>query len=126
MQLTEQQGVTKGIDAVGGDNDILVANSLAYEGAMVELVQLVRPERYRDSFLRGLTFHQLSLGSGHRHGPESASAMIHAGAAFNQQLEQGKIQVPLSQVISIEEVADALESLRRQRTVGKIVMHNAP
>jgi len=62
LAITEGLGVSTGLDAVGPDNDILVANALAFEGRMVELVSVVRPERYQDAFMKGLTFHQLNLG----------------------------------------------------------------
>ena len=52
LAITDGLGVSTGLDAVGPDNDVLVANSLTFEGRMVELVSVVRPERYRDAFMR--------------------------------------------------------------------------
>ena len=68
MEITDNQGVPVALDAVGGDDDILTASILGYESQMVELVRTLRPESYKDAFDKGLSFHQLSLGSGHRHG----------------------------------------------------------
>jgi NADPH:quinone reductase-like Zn-dependent oxidoreductase len=75
LDITEQQGVSIGLDTVGPDNDILVANSLKFEGQMVELVDTVRPLKYQDAFMKGLSFHQLSLGAGHRHGISAKAAL---------------------------------------------------
>ncbi|ADE55668.1 alcohol dehydrogenase catalytic domain-containing protein [Coraliomargarita akajimensis] len=121
-ELTGGQGVDCGLDTVGGRNDQLVADSLRFEGNMVELVQLVRPEAYRDAFMRGLGLHQLSLGSGHRNGPEAKEALVRAGRQFSELLEAGILRVPRIQVISLEEAGDALVQMLEQRTVGKIVV----
>ena len=91
-QITDQLGVAVGLDTVGRDNDIVVANALAYEGEMVELVDLVRPESYQDAFMRGLSFHQLSLGSGHRSGPAGRAKLVAAGTSFSKLLGEGSDQ----------------------------------
>ncbi|MCP4152139.1 MAG: zinc-binding dehydrogenase [bacterium] len=121
LALTHGKGVSRGMDNVGYDTDIHVANTLAYEGEMVELVELVRPELYDDAFPKGLSFHQLSLGSGHRNGAEAEAALREAGEAFSGLIESGEIKVPVIQTISLEEVGPALVEMLNQRTVGKIV-----
>ncbi|NTS75775.1 zinc-binding dehydrogenase [Catenovulum sp. SM1970] len=120
MKLTSGQGVEVGLDTVGGDNDIYVANSLSFEGEMVELVQTIRPEAYQDSFLRGLSFHQLSLGSGLRNGFDALTKTLRAGKAMTRCVLAGDIAVPVN-TISLEQVPETLENMLNQRTVGKIV-----
>ena len=122
LDLTEQQGVSIGLDTVGPNNDILVANSLKFEGQMVELVDTVRPLKYQDAFMKGLSFHQLSLGAGHRHGISAKAALTSAGHAFSSLVEQGKIKVPVLKTIALDQVGEALNDMLKQRTVGKIVM----
>ena len=121
-QITEQLGVAVGLDTVGRDNDIVVANSLAYEGEMVELVDLVRPERYQDAFIQGLSFHQLSLGSGHRSGPAGKAKLVAAGTSFSKLLGEGRIRVLALRCVTLDEVRAALAEILKQRTVGKIAM----
>ncbi len=121
-QITGQLGVAVGLDTVGRDNDIVVANSLAYEGEMVELVDLVRPESYRDAFLQGFSFHQLSLGSGHRSGPLGKAKLVAAGTRFSKLLEEGAISVRALRCVTLDEVGPALAEILKQRTVGKVVM----
>ena len=58
-----------------------VSESLAFEGEMVELVDVVRPQEYRDVFSRALSFHQLALGAGHRAGAEAEKRIVQAGLA---------------------------------------------
>lgn len=89
---------------------------------MVELVEVLRPSSYRDAFMRGLGFHQLSLGSGHRSGGKGKETLVKAGTAFSHLVEQGRIRVGAVRVIALEEVGPALAEMLEQRTVGKIVM----
>lgn len=120
LEITHQKGVAVGLDTVGADNDRVVANSLQYEGQMVGLVGTVKPTEYDGAFMKGLSFHQLSLGSSHRYGPKSA--LVNAGKQFSLLLEQGKIHVPVLNTIGLEDVGEALNGMLNQRTVGKIVM----
>lgn len=122
MALTSGQGVQFALDAVGGDNDIVTASVLGYEGQMVELVRVVRPDAYPDAFMKGLGFHQLSLGSGHRNGPRGRAPLVAAGRQVSALLESGVIQVPRLATIPLAAVGGALKEMRAQRTVGKVVM----
>ncbi|MEZ9917873.1 zinc-binding dehydrogenase, partial [Vibrio breoganii] len=121
-EIMQGKGVEVALDCVGGDNDILCSKVLGYQGQMVELVQVVRPEAYDNAFLRGLSFHQLSLGSGHVNHRRGRNAIVSAGNAFNLLLEQGEITIPQLQIISLDEAGDALTKIREQRTVGKVVV----
>ena len=121
-EITGNVGVPIGFDTVGPDNDRLVANALAFEGQMVALVSTVRPEAYDDAFMKGLSFHQLSLGAGHRHGDAAKAALCRAGQAFSRLLEQQRITVSKLQTIDLDSVGEALTDIRQQRTVGKIVL----
>lgn len=122
MQITGQQGVTLGLDTVGFDNDVIVANALAFEGQMVELVDTVRPSEYKDAFQKGLSFHQFSLGSGHKYGKSAKEALVAAGKAFSELVEQEIIKVPISRTIVLDEVGPALTEILNQHTVGKTVL----
>ncbi|MEZ9920613.1 zinc-binding dehydrogenase [Vibrio breoganii] len=122
IEIMQGKGVEVALDCVGGDNDILCSKVLGYQGQMVELVQVVRPEAYDNAFLRGLSFHQLSLGSGHVNHRRGRNAIVSAGNAFNLLLEQGEITIPQLQIISLDEAGDALTKIREQRTVGKVVV----
>ena len=124
LRITQGQGVSRALDAVGGDTDIQAASVLGFEGELVELVRVVRPERYPDAFGKGLSFHQLSLGSGHRHGEAGRRTLLRAATAMNDLLEQGKIRVEALVEIELSQVGEALLTMRQQRTRGKIVMTN--
>ena len=120
--ITNGTGVPIGLDTVGAGNDKLVADVLAFEGQMVSLVDVVQPETYRDAFMRGLSFHQLSLGAGHRNGPAAQAVLRDAGIEFSRLIEKKSINVPQLETISLDEVGNRLQGIIQQRTVGKIVM----
>ena len=105
MEITSCEGVPVALDAVGGDNDIITANVLGFEGEMVELVRTVRPAEYKDAFMKGLSFHQLSLGSGHRHGAASQQALVNAGQQFSELAAAGEIKMPRLETIALESSA---------------------
>ncbi|CAB9505310.1 furan-3-one reductase [Seminavis robusta] len=126
MGITKQQGVPVALDTVGlVDNDVLAASCLGYEGQMVELVVTVRPEQYPDAFIKGLSFHQLSLGSGHRNGAKAQKDLVRAGTAFTKLLENGSVLVPKYKCIALEDAGRALKEMRKQRTTGKIIVRVA-
>jgi len=121
-ELTAGRGVDRALDTVGPDEDLAVAESLAFEGEMVELVDVVRPSEYRDVFGRGLSFHQLALGAGHRAGPEGEERIVRAGRACCQMLEDHSLTVPVLETIPLEEADPRLEEIRNRRNVGKTVV----
>ncbi|MDB1125358.1 zinc-binding dehydrogenase [Vibrio algarum] len=121
MDITNQQGVDVSLDCVGRDNDILAASVLRYEGCMVELVKTLTPNNYQDAFTRGLSFHQLSLGSGHRYGAYGRNTIIKAGIAISAMLEEGQLNVPKLEIVNFKDIGGALIDMRNERTVGKIV-----
>ena len=112
----------RALDAVGPDEDLAVAESLAFEGEMVELVDVVRPQKYRDVFSRALSFHQLALGAGHRAGAEAEKRIVLAGLSCCRMLEAGTLAVPLLETISLGEAGERLMAIRNRRSVGKTVV----
>lgn len=121
LEITGGEGVECAMDAVGGDNDILCASALCFEGAMVELVRTVRPASYPDAFDKALSFFQISLGSGHRYGARGRLSITEAGRSVSRLLELGRVTCPSLRVIPLEEVPAALAQILEGRTVGKVV-----
>lgn len=121
MEITAGKGVRAALDCVGGENDKIAAAALGFEGHMVELVQPINAENYSDAFLKGLSFHQLSLGSGHVNGESGRQSLVNAGQEVSSLLKNKQLKPPQLQVISLKEIGDALMEMRKQRTIGKIV-----
>jgi len=121
--ITQGVGVEAAFDCVGGPNAALAADALAFDGQACELVDVWDPSEARDPFGRSLTFHQLSLGGGYAAGPRGRASIRTAGLAFTELLAPGIIEVPKLQVVAFDAISDALDRIRGQRTVGKIVAH---
>jgi NADPH2:quinone reductase len=79
LALTDGQGASIALDTVGGNNDILTASVLAYEGQMVELARVLRPEAYPGAFGKGTQLPSVSLGGGQRHGEAGRHSLVEAG-----------------------------------------------
>ena len=120
LEITGGQGVSRGLDCVGGENAKFVANSLRFEGEMVELVDVADPSQYDDAFSKALSFHQVSLGSGHHY--DGGKTLIRTASAFLKVLEEGGITVDRLQIIPLEEAGNALQAMLQKHTVGKIVI----
>ena len=112
----------RALDAVGPEEDLAVAESLAFEGEMVELVDVVRPQEYRDVFSRALSFHQLTLGAGHRAGAEAEKRIVQAGLSCCRMLDEGTLTVPQLETIPLAEAGNRLVAMRNRRSVGKTVV----
>lgn len=121
MKITENEGVECALDCVGGENAQLSATVLSFEGEMVELVDTVNPTLYPGAFLKGLSFHQLSLGSGHVNGKKGQESMTRSGAIVSELIENGELVIPELKIIALEEIGQTLLEMRSQRTIGKIV-----
>lgn len=121
MAITAGQGGEVALDCVGGDNDKIAAAVLGFEGELVELVKTVNPTEYPGAFENGLSFHQLSLGSGHINGELGRATITDAGRSVSYLLEMGELQLPELKVIELEQIGAALKALREQHTVGKVV-----
>ncbi|MDB1125354.1 zinc-binding dehydrogenase [Vibrio algarum] len=122
MKITGDLGVEYSLDCVGGENVFICAKVLGFEGEMVELVDVVNPTLIPDAKANGLSFHQLSLGSGHINGDKGRSAIVNTGLAVSKLLEKGQVHVPELQVISLSEVPNMLKEMRNQKTLGKVVV----
>lgn len=121
MQITQGVGVEVALDCVGGNNDVIAANALGFEGELVELVKTIEPSLYDNAFIKGLSFHQLSLGSGHVNGELGFQTLVDSGRAVSALAESGKLEVAKLNLISLNEIPEALKAMRQQRTLGKIV-----
>ncbi|MGR5287718.1 zinc-binding dehydrogenase [Vibrio maritimus] len=122
MAITASQGVDIALDCVGAQSELYCANSLKFDGEMVELVETADLNRYLQAKARGVTVHQLSLGAGYNHGSAGRDSIRRAGESFNKLLEQGDLTPPKITTIPLEEAASALMEIRNQRTVGKILV----
>ena len=125
-EITGGYGVTRAIDAVGWDADLAAVECLAFEGELVELVDLARPHHYRDAYGRGLSFHQLALGAAHRHGEAARRRLLEVGREVCGLAEAGVVRATVARELELADVPAALHGLLGERLVGKTVAILSP
>lgn len=114
-------GVDCALDCFGQKGQRVLSASLGFDGQLVELVNTIDSAQHERAFERGLTLHQLSLGSGHVYGNRGFRSIVNAGMTMNLLMEQQKIQAPKLTVIELADIPDALTEIRLGHTCGKYV-----
>jgi NADPH:quinone reductase len=119
--ITDNQGVECALDCIGGAAQALTSSMLSYDGQLVELVSTIDSTHHQNSFDRGLSLHQLSLGAGHVNGDAGKKSIIDSGIAMNQLLEKGIITSPQTTTITLADIPDALSQIKQGHSRGKFV-----
>ncbi|MBB3701281.1 zinc-binding dehydrogenase [Flammeovirga yaeyamensis] len=121
-ELTKGKGVSKSFDCVGDDNDIIAANSLTFNGEMLELVGVVRPDKYDNVFSKNITFHQLALGAAHGFDKNSLNTIIDAANGLTDAMLNGKVKTPQLITVDFEGAIETLNSILDRKITGKVVL----
>jgi len=116
-----ENGVDYALDCVGGSAQVICSSLLGFDGQLAELVSTIETSAHQNIFGRALSFHQVSLGSGHIYGPNGVHSITNAGNAINQLLEIGAIQPPKITTIDIGDIPNILYNIRNSHTQGKFV-----
>ena len=123
LNYTDGYGIDKLLNTSGRSTDIALSDLLAFNGHFLELLDVVRPTEYKDVFMRNLSFHQLSLGAAHRYGGDKAKNQLKkVGEKMLTLVENGSIELPLINTISIHEMPEILKEMRNAHTKGKYVL----
>ncbi len=121
MEITGGTGATRALDTIGNGAEVPIADSLAFEGQIAEIVSLLRPELYEGAAAKGLSFHQLALGNAHG-SPATEHLLVKAGLACSRLLEEGKLTVTRKRVITLEEAASLMGSFLKSRPQEKLII----
>jgi NADPH:quinone reductase len=121
MEITDGRGVDAVIDAVSRQSATDALDMLAYMGHIVYIAgapdfTVVKP------FTKVVSYHEIVLAAAHQSDDVQAQkdfAVI--GDHMLSLLSEGKLDAMLKEVISLEEVPDALNRLSERHVKGKIV-----
>ncbi|QWC22255.1 zinc-binding dehydrogenase [Bacillus haikouensis] len=121
MEITDGRGVDAVIDAVSRQSATDALDMLAYMGHIVYIAgapdfTVVKP------FTKVVSYHEIALAAAHQSDDVQAQkdfAVI--GDHLLSLLSEGKLDAMLKEVISLEEVPDALNRLSERHVKGKIV-----
>ncbi|OAT80626.1 zinc-binding alcohol dehydrogenase [Bacillus sp. MKU004] len=121
MEITDGRGVDAVIDAVSRQSATDALDMLAYMGHIVYIAgapdfTVIKP------FTKVVSYHEIALAAAHQSDDVQAQkdfAVI--GDHMLSLLSEGKLDAMLKEVISLEEVPDALNRLSERHVKGKIV-----
>ncbi|WP_175990370.1 zinc-binding dehydrogenase [Bacillus sp. Marseille-Q1617] len=121
MEITEGRGVDAVVDAVSRQSATEALDMLAYMGHIVYIAgapdfTAIKP------FTKVVSYHEIALGAGHQSNDLRAQkdfAVI--GDHMLSLLFEGKLDAMLKEVISLEEIPEALNRLSERHVKGKIV-----
>ncbi len=119
--IVGEAGIDSALDCIGGSAQELISSLLGFNGQLVELVSTFDSSKHQNAFDRALSFHQVSLGSGHVYGQTGYSSITHAGKTLNQLLEKEIIQSPQISTIKLKDIPEVLYELRQGHSRGKFV-----
>jgi NADPH:quinone reductase-like Zn-dependent oxidoreductase len=120
QRLTNGQGVDWILDCVGAATAKDAIRSLKFDGLICPIVSFAEGDL--TGFLMSHVFCQVSLGAAHGQGVGPRKRLLACGKAVTDLVLQGKIEVPVTKVISLEEVGITLQEMLAANNTGKIVL----
>lgn len=121
MEITNGRGVDAIVDAVSAQNATDSLNMLAFMGHIVFISG--RPDFTKiKPFSKVVSYHEIALGAAHESGDTKAeNDLAVIGDEMLTLMQQGKLSSMLKDVITIEEIPEALIRLSERHVKGKIV-----
>ncbi len=122
MEITQGRGVDAVIDAVSRASATNSLDMLAFMGHIVFIAGA--PDFTRvPLFTKSISYHEIALGAAHQSGDVKAERELSViGDAMLALMEQNKITSMLKEIITLEEVPQALVQLSERHVKGKIVV----
>lgn len=122
MEITHGRGVDAVIDAVSRESATNSLDMLAFMGHIVFIAGAPNFMKVRP-FTKSISFHEIALGAAHQSGDVKAQRDLSViGNAMLALMEQNKITSMLKEIITLEEVPQALVQLSERHVKGKIVV----
>jgi hypothetical protein len=72
--------------------------------------------------MRSITFAQLSLGGAHVADKEARRRLVEVGETVTNHILSGRVSVPVTSVVSLDQVEGCLSQMLQANTTGKIVL----
>ncbi len=120
QRLTNGEGIEMILDCVGSETTNDAIRSLKYDGMVCPIVSFAEGDL--TGFLMSYVYCQISLGAAHRRGLDARKRLIAVGNLVTELVIQGKLQVPVTKVIGLEEVPSTLSEMISANNTGKIVL----
>ncbi len=120
-EITQGRGVDYILDTVGSENATASLNMLAFNGSIACVAGLPDITKLTP-FEKGLSIHEIALSGAYLSGDTAAQEeLARIGIDFGALVSKGAIKPMLEEVVSLEEVPDALVRLSMRHVRGKVV-----
>ncbi len=120
QRLTNGGGVDWILDCVGSATAKDAIQSLNFDGLICPIVSFAEGDL--TGFLMNHVFCQVSLGAAHGQGIGPRKRLLSCGKSVTDLVLQGKIEVPLTKRIHLEEIGGMLQEMLAANNTGKIVL----
>ncbi len=120
QRLTNGEGVDWILDCVGAATTKDAIRSLKFDGLICPIVSFAEGDL--NGFLMSHVFCQVSLGAAHGQGLAPRRRLVACGKAVTELVLLGRIEVPVTKVISLEDVGTTLKEMLTANNTGKIVL----
>jgi NADPH:quinone reductase len=121
MEITSGRGVDAVVDAVSRQSATDSLDALAFLGHIVFISGAPDFTKIKP-FTKSVSYHEIALGAAHQSGSHKAQQDLRKmGEEMLKLVKEGKISTMLNEIISLEEVPDALFRLSERHVKGKIV-----
>jgi NADPH2:quinone reductase len=119
--ITGGDGVDVLIDCVGSATTRMMAECVRYGGIILPCVSFADFGDLR-CFMKSITIAQVSLGGAHSGGLRARRRLQSIGEEVTQMILENLVEVPVTSIVSIEEVGGCLVEMLKANSTGKIVM----
>lgn len=120
-KLTRDRGVDYILDTVSSENATASLDALAYNGAVACVAGLPDISNVQP-FVRGISIHEVALGGAYLTDDVAGQEeLAKIGIEFGAMVSKGQIKPMLEEVITLEDIPDALIRLSMRHVRGKIV-----
>ncbi|MFS0779959.1 zinc-binding dehydrogenase [Neobacillus sp. 3P2-tot-E-2] len=121
MEITNGRGVDALVDAVSRQSATDSLDALAFLGHIVFISGAPDFTKIKP-FTKSVSYHEIALGAAHQSGSRKAQQDLgKMGEEMLKLVKEGRISPMVNEVISLEEVPDALFCLSERHVKGKIV-----
>lgn len=121
MEMTGGRGVDAVVDAISRSSATESLDLLSFMGHLVYIAGAPDFTQVKP-FTKSVSYHEVALGAAHQSGdPKAEGELAVIGDEMLVLLEQGKLSSMLKEVVSLEEIPEALTRLSGRHVKGKIV-----
>lgn len=119
--ITDGRGVDAVIDTISRQSATEALDLIAFSGHIVHIAGAPDYTKIKP-FTKSLSYHEVALGAAHQSGDIIAErALARTGDEMLFLLAQGSISPMLKEVISLDEIPEALSRLSKRHVKGKMV-----